>query len=145
MLPAGRNVPRAVRTSDPSLRHRGLRPTASKSRRPAGRTALTYRGNESHHDAERNVAVRHMENIQSRITSQGQVSIPVRIRRKLGLTPGSTVEWCERGLEVVVRRATRFSSLDIHRAVFPSPPEPRTVEEMDAGIRTRLRRRHARA
>ena len=144
-LPARRNVPRAVRTSDPSLRHHGLRPTASKSRRPAGRTALTYRGNESRSDAERNVAVRHMENSQSRITSQGQVSIPVRIRRKLGLTPGSTVEWCERGPEVVVRRATRFSSLDIHRAVFPSPPEPRTVEEMDAGIRTRLRRRHARA
>ena len=118
-LPAGRNVPPAVWRSDPSLRHRGLRPTASKSRRPAGRAALTYRGSESHSDAERNLAVRHMENSHSRITSQGQVSIPVRIRRKLGLTPGSTVEWCERGSEVVVRRATRFSSLDIHQSSLP--------------------------
>ncbi len=86
-----------------------------------------------------------MENIQSRITSQGQVSIPVRIRRKLGLAPGSTVEWCERGTEVIVRRAAKHSSLDIHHAVFPSPPEPKTTEEMDAGIRDHLRRRHARA
>lgn len=84
-----------------------------------------------------------MESIQSRITSQGQVSIPARIRRKLGLAPGSTVEWCERGPEVVVRRATKYSSLDIHRAVFPAPPEPRTVDEMDAGIRAHMRRRHA--
>ncbi len=35
------------------------------------------------------------ERVESRITSQGQVSIPARIRRKPGLTPGSTVEWCE--------------------------------------------------
>ena len=93
---------------------------------------------------ERSVADPHMENIQSRITSQGQVSVPARIRRKLGLTPGSTVEWCERGPEVLVRRATKYSSLDIHRAVFSSSPEPKTVEEMDAGIETHLRRRHAR-
>lgn len=86
-----------------------------------------------------------MENTQSRITSQGQISIPARIRRKLGLTPGSTVEWCERGPEVIVRRATKYSSLDIHRAVFESPPEPVTIEEMDAAIRTQLRRRHARS
>ena len=89
-------------------------------------------------------ANQHMENVQSRITSQGQVSIPARIRRKLGLTPGSTVEWCERGPEVLVRRATKYSSLDIHRAVFPVAPEPRSVEEMDEGIQTHLRRRHAR-
>ena len=85
-----------------------------------------------------------MENMQSRITSQGLVSVPARIRRKLGLTPGSTVEWCERGSEVLVRRATKFSSLDIHRAVFSVSPEAKTVEEMDAGIETHLRRRQSR-
>ena len=86
-----------------------------------------------------------MENIQSKITSQGQVSIPARIRRKLGLTPGSTVEWCDRGPEVIVRRATKHSSLDIHQAIFSSPPGSRTVEEMDAGIQSHLRRRRARS
>lgn len=105
---------------------------------------MTYRGNELDNGVEQRGANQHMENVQSRITSQGQVSIPARIRRKLGLTPGSTVEWCERGPEVLVRRATKYSSLDIHRAVFPVAPEPRSVEEMDEGIQTHLRRRHAR-
>ena len=85
-----------------------------------------------------------MESIESRITSQGQVSIPARIRRKLGLTPGSTVEWCERGDEVIVRRASRYSSQDIHDAVFGRPPARRSVEDMDEGIRSRMRRTHAR-
>ena len=84
------------------------------------------------------------ETTQSRITSRGQVLIPARIRRTLGLTPGSTVEWCERGPEVLVRRATKYSSLEIHQAVFPSAPEPKSVEEMDVGIGSHLRRRYSR-
>ena len=85
-----------------------------------------------------------MEQIESKLTSQGQVSIPARIRRKLGLTPGSTVEWCERGDEVIVRRASKYSSLDIHKAVFARPPARRSVEDMDEGIRAYMRRTHAR-
>lgn len=85
-----------------------------------------------------------MERTESKITSQGQVSIPARIRRKLGLTPGSKVEWCERGEEVVVRRASKYSSLDIHKAVFGRPPARRSIEDMEAGIRSHLRRTHAR-
>lgn len=88
---------------------------------------------------------RHVERIQSRVSPQGRVPIPARIRRKLGLMPGSTVEWCERGGEVLVRRATKYSSLEIHQAVFPSPPERKSVEELDAGIETHLRRRPARS
>ena len=84
------------------------------------------------------------EKVESRITSQGQVSIPAPIRRKLGLTPGSTVEWLERGDEVMVRRASKYSSLDIHEAVFGSPPARRSIEDMDEGIRSRMRRTHAR-
>jgi AbrB family looped-hinge helix DNA binding protein len=86
-----------------------------------------------------------MEPIESKITSQGQVSIPARIRRTLGLTPGSTVEWCERGEEVVVRRASKYSSLDVHKAVFSSPPARRSLEDLDEGIRSRMRRTHARS
>ena len=87
---------------------------------------------------------RNMESIESKITSQGQVSIPARIRHKLGLTPGATVEWCERGDEVIVRRASKYSSLDIHKAVFAKPPARRSVEDMDEGIRAYMRRTHAR-
>ena len=87
----------------------------------------------------------YMKPTESKLTSQGQVSIPARIRRKLGLTPGATVEWCERGDEVIVRRASKYSSLDIHKAVFTAPPARRSVEDMDEGIRSRMRRSHARA
>ena len=111
-------------------------------RRAEGK-ALTYRGSESHSRRERRVGVRQMETIRSKITSRGRVSILARIRRKLGLTPGSTVEWSEQGPVVIVRRVTKYSSLDIHRAVFPSPPERRAVEEMDARIQIHVR--HARS
>ena len=85
-----------------------------------------------------------MAHIESKITSQGQISIPVRIRRKLGVGPGSKVEWCERGDEVIVRRASTYSSQDIHEALFDTPPAPRSIEDMDEGIRSHLLRNHAR-
>ena len=85
-----------------------------------------------------------MERIESRITSQGRISIPARIRRKLGLTPGATIEWCERENDVIVRRATKYSSRDIHDALFAAPPDAHGTDDMDEGIRAILRRRHAR-
>jgi len=42
---------------------------------------------------------------QSRITSKGQVTVPVQIRKKLGLKRGDKVEFRERGSEAVIRRA----------------------------------------
>ena len=81
---------------------------------------------------------------QSRLTAQGQISVPADIRRKLGVGPGSVLEWDENGEDIVVRRAARFSSLDIHRALFGEhPPKPRTVEEMKEGIRRRARKKYA--
>lgn len=46
----------------------------------------------------------------SRITSKGQVTVPVQIRRKLGLRHGDTVEFCERAGEAVIRRAAHHKS-----------------------------------
>ena len=80
---------------------------------------------------------------QSKVTAQGQISVPAEVRRKLGVGPGSVLEWDEEGGEVVVRRAARYSSQDVHRALFPTAPKPRTVEEMKAGIRKYVKRRHA--
>lgn len=85
-----------------------------------------------------------MKSITSKITSHGRVSIPARIRRKLGLTPGATIEWYERGDEVIARRVSKYSSLDIHEAVFATPPARRSIVDTDEGIRSRMRRRHAR-
>ncbi len=81
----------------------------------------------------------------SKVTAQGQISIPANIRQKLGITPGSILEWDQVGDNVVVRRVARFSSEEIHRALFPSgAPQPRTAAEMKRGIRRRLRERYAR-
>jgi AbrB family looped-hinge helix DNA binding protein len=85
-----------------------------------------------------------MSTTQSRITSQGQVTIPAEIRKRLGLAPGSVIEWREVGGEIVVARASKFSSEEIHRALFASPPAGRTVEAMEEGIRDRMRRKRAR-
>ena len=81
----------------------------------------------------------------SKVTAQGQISVPAEVRRKLGIGPGSVLEWREEGELVVVRRAGRYTSEDVHRALFPKhPPVPRTVEEMKAGVRQYQKKRHAR-
>jgi AbrB family looped-hinge helix DNA binding protein len=81
----------------------------------------------------------------SKLTSQGQISVPVDVRRKLGIGPGSILEWEEHGDQIIVRRAARFTSEDIHRALFPrGAPEPRTLGEMKEGIPRYIRKRHAR-
>jgi AbrB family looped-hinge helix DNA binding protein len=86
-----------------------------------------------------------MKLAQSRVTAQGQVSVPAEVRRRLGLAPGSVLEWDAEGDEIVVRRAHSCTSEDIHHVLFPDgPPQPRTLEELKEGIRTHMRRRHAR-
>jgi AbrB family looped-hinge helix DNA binding protein len=81
----------------------------------------------------------------SKVTAQGQISIPMDVRRKLGIGPGSVLEWEEEGAQMVVRRAGRFSSEDIHRALFGArTPETRRLEELKAGIGQYIRKRHAR-
>jgi AbrB family looped-hinge helix DNA binding protein len=81
----------------------------------------------------------------SKVTAQGQISVPAEVRKKLGIGPGSLLEWDEQENQIVVRRAGRYSSADIHDAIFPSterrPGKPVDVKE---GIRKAVRKRHAR-
>ena len=67
--------------------------------------------------------------------------MPSRIREKLGLVPGSKVEWCEEGGDVVVRPVSKRSSKTIYEALFPVPPQPHSVDEMDDGIAVHLRQK----
>jgi AbrB family looped-hinge helix DNA binding protein len=80
----------------------------------------------------------------SKVTAQGQISVPAEVRRRLGVGPGSVLEWDEDGEQIVVRRAGRYTFEDVHAAVFPKAPKPRTVEDMKEGVRRSVRRRHAR-
>jgi AbrB family looped-hinge helix DNA binding protein len=81
----------------------------------------------------------------SKVTAQGQISVPVDVRRKLGIGPGSVLEWKEDGDNIVVSRASRFSSEDIHRAVFGDrTPAARSLKELREGIGRYVRERYAR-
>jgi len=79
----------------------------------------------------------------SKVTAQGQVSVPAKVRQRLGVGPGSVLEWDEEGDRVIVRKAGRYSSEDVHRALFSRPPRRRTIEEMKAGLRQAVKKRHA--
>jgi AbrB family looped-hinge helix DNA binding protein len=80
----------------------------------------------------------------SKLTAQGQISVPVEVRRKLGLAPGSVLEWEEDGERVVVRRAGTHSSEEIHAALFPKGAPPKSLSELKAGLRSAVTKRHAR-
>ena len=82
---------------------------------------------------------------QSKLTAQGQISVPAEVRRKLGLGPGSILEWTEEAGRVVVRRAGRFSSEEVCRVLFPTgSTKPKSLQELKQGIRKAVRARHAR-
>ena len=71
--------------------------------------------------------------------------MPAEVRRRLGLAPGSVIEWDADGEQIVVRRLGRYSSKDIHKALFPKgPPKRRSLADLKEGVRQRMRQRHAR-
>ena len=79
----------------------------------------------------------------SKLTAQGQISVPAKVRRKLGIGPGSVLEWDDDGEKVVVRRVGRFTSEDVHRSLFPRPPKPKSLAELKDGVQRYIRRRRA--
>lgn len=81
---------------------------------------------------------------QSRLTAQGQISVPVEIRKKLGVGPGSVLEWDEQNDQVVVRRAGRYTSEEVHRALFAEQGATERPMNVKDGIRKYIRKRHAR-
>ena len=80
----------------------------------------------------------------SKVTAQGRISVPAEIRRKLGIGPGSVLEWDEQDEKVFVRKVGRYSFEDIHRALFSKPPKPRTLDELKQGVRASVKAKHAR-
>jgi len=81
---------------------------------------------------------------ESKITAQGQISIPAKIRKKLGLAPGSVLEWYEQGCEVFVRRASKYTSKNIHEAIFSATPQVKSASDIRQGVQNRMRRKYER-
>lgn len=82
---------------------------------------------------------------ESKVTAQGQISVPAEVRKKLGIGPGSVLEWDEQGGQVVVRRAGRYTSADVHDALFPEKRSKTTPADLKEAIRKYIRNRHARS
>lgn len=81
----------------------------------------------------------------SKLTAQGQISVPAEVRRKLGVGPGSMLEWEEQGDQIVVRRVGQYSFEDVHQALFPEgKPARRALADLKEGRRSYVRKRHAR-
>ena len=81
----------------------------------------------------------------SRLTAQGQISVPSEIRRKLGVGPGSVLEWDEKNEEVIVRKAGQHTLADVHDALFPDgTPKRQASTSLKDGIRKHIRQKYAR-
>jgi len=80
----------------------------------------------------------------SRLTAQGQISVPAEVRRKLGLGPGSVLEWEQDGERMLVRRAGTYSSRDIHEALFVEAPARKSLEDLKRGPARYVRKHRAR-
>lgn len=85
-----------------------------------------------------------MEKAKSRLTAQGQISVPAEVRKKLGVGPGSIIEWEEKDDQITVRRAGRFTSDEIHHALFPQGTVKKNGPDVKEGVRDYIRKRHAR-
>ena len=96
-----------------------------------------------------------MQKTLTKLTSQGQVSVPAAVRQFLHLMPGSLLVWSQDGDRIVVERATRHSTAEVHQALFAdrasatTPTTARvitpakTLAELKQGVRLRMQRRHA--
>ena len=79
----------------------------------------------------------------TQINAQGEVSAPVEVCERLGVGPGSILEWDMESDKIVVRRG-KYTCEDMHRVLFPDgPPKPISVEELDEAIGEYLKKKHA--
>ncbi len=80
---------------------------------------------------------------QSRITAQGQVSIPVSVMRQFGLGPGEIINWDTLNGHLVIEKAGQFSLEDVQKALRLPKGTHKTDEEIRDGIKAAMRAKHA--
>jgi bifunctional DNA-binding transcriptional regulator/antitoxin component of YhaV-PrlF toxin-antitoxin module len=87
-----------------------------------------------------------MRIMRSRITADGDISVPAEVMRCLGVGPGAVLTWEMREGEVVLRRVTTHTSEEVHAALFgPSGADPGAAADVKRGVRTYVQRRHVRS
>lgn len=67
----------------------------------------------------------------SKVSSKGQITIPAEVRRSLGLTAGSRVDFVrtDKGSYELIPASGTVTSL---KGCVPAPKTPVTLEQMDA-------------
>ena len=88
-----------------------------------------------------------MLQIQTKLTSQGQVSVPAAIRHLLALTPGAAIVWTEDKGQVTVQRAVKHTTEDAHKALFGNDDTtlaPKSLQDLKQGIADYIQQKHAR-
>jgi len=85
----------------------------------------------------------HMVLAHSKVTSQGQISVPASVRQRLGIGPGAVLQWDDLDGTIVVRRLGRFTSADVRTALFGEHPQKaRSNAELKQGIRRKMKEKH---
>jgi AbrB family looped-hinge helix DNA binding protein len=89
-----------------------------------------------------------MKKAHTKLTSQGQVSVPAAVRKALHLMPGSVLVWSQDGDRIVVERATRHSTAEVHQALFAGGPlvglPAKSLDELTQGLKQAIRQRRPR-
>jgi AbrB family looped-hinge helix DNA binding protein len=92
-----------------------------------------------------------MKIAQSRLTSQGQISVPAEVRKRLQLVPGEAIEWEElESGDIVVRPASKLTWQQVRdRLAKLGPRPPRrpavTIGEMKSAAAAGASERYARS
>jgi bifunctional DNA-binding transcriptional regulator/antitoxin component of YhaV-PrlF toxin-antitoxin module len=88
----------------------------------------------------------HMSSKLSKLTAQGQVSVPASVRQFLSLSPGATLLWVQEGERMWVERAVTHTTTDVHQALFgkSAPPKTACAPDSKQAIRSFIQKKHAR-
>ena len=80
---------------------------------------------------------------QSRITAQGQVSIPVSVMRLFGLAPGEVITWDTLEGHLIIEKAGHYALADVQSALKIPKGIHKSDAEIREGIKARIRTKHA--
>jgi AbrB family looped-hinge helix DNA binding protein len=70
----------------------------------------------------------------AKVTSKGQITIPVEVRKSLGLRAGDRVDFGETDKGKVVMTAANRSVRELEGILYRKGRKPVTIEEMNEGI-----------
>lgn len=71
----------------------------------------------------------------AKLTSKGQITLPIDVRNALGVTTGDRVEFVEENGRFIVIPATQEAKK--LKGMIKRPPKPVSIETMNAAIRKR--------